>query len=170
MPNLFIVRGQQSAVELAAALLPSRASTADRSAAAAALAAANPTVDLDRLRPGAVLVVPASIERLRRGAADDPAGDAADALLRQVREDLGALLDAAAGAEQVAAQERREAFELLDGPELARFADDRLLSGVTKQLRAGLKAEEEAAGSGPADLKEAVAVWQAELKQLRGLL
>ena len=57
MPNLFIVRGQQSAVELAAALLPSRASTADRSAAAAALAAANPTVDLDRLRPGAGLVV-----------------------------------------------------------------------------------------------------------------
>jgi hypothetical protein len=170
MPNLFVVRGQQSSAELAAALLPSRHTAADRTAAEAALTTANPTVDLQRLRPGMVLVVPASIDRLRRGAADDPAGDAADALLQQVRQDLASLVEAEEGAEGVAAQERAQAWELLDGPEVARFGRDQVLAAAAKQLRAELKAEEAAAGEGTAALREAVAGWQSELKELRELL
>lgn len=170
MPNLFVVRGQQTPAELAVSLLPSRATAADRDAAMAALVAANPTVDLDRLRPGMVLVVPASIERLRRGAADDPAGDAADALLRQLRESLAALAEAEDRAQETAALERKEAMELLEGPEIARFADDRFLAGAVKSLRQELRSEEATAGEGAAALREAIEGWQADLKGLRGLL
>jgi hypothetical protein len=170
MPNLFIVGDQQTAAALATALLPSRHTAADRAAAVATLVAANPTVDLERLRPGTVIVVPATIERLRRGAADDPAGDAADALMAQVRQGMGSLVAAAEQAAEASAGQRAETRKLLDGPEVSRLAGDRLLAGNIKSLQEDMAVSEKAEAEQGDALRAAVDGWQSDLKQLRELL
>jgi hypothetical protein len=170
MPNLFVVGDQHSAAAITAALLPARHTAAERLAAIAALQDANPTLALDRLRPGMLLVVPDTIERLRRDAADDPAGDAADALLDQVREGLASLVQAAALAEQQTAEERKETFALLDGPDVSRLADDDLLARNIESVRKTLDQQEAAMEEQRVELRKAVDEWLGDVKELRGLL
>lgn len=170
MPNLFIVEHQRDAAAIAARLLPTRASAANRRAAVEALREANPTLDLDRLHPGAVVVVPPAVGRLRRNAADDPAGDTADALIDEARTGLQALVAAAKDAEEQAAAERERTRALLDSREVARLRQDRLLAANVESLREELAAEEEHSEERLAEVTKAVAGWEADLKALRGLL
>lgn len=170
MPNLFIIDDQTDAAALVTRLLPSRANAADRVAAEEALRAANPTLDLRRLRPGMVIVVPPTIERLRRGAADDPAGDAAGDLVDEVRAALEALEAAAKDAQERAAGERQEAFALLDGPVVSRLAGDQLLAANIESVRQAMKADEAAGPDQVAALRQSLDQWQADLKALRELL
>lgn len=170
MPNFFIVENQPDVAAVAARLLPTRASAALRRTAAEALRVANPTLDFERLRPGAVVVVPPEVGRLRRNAADDPAGDTADALIDEARAGLTALVAAAEAAEEQAASERKGTRELLDSREVARLSQDRLLAGNVESLREVLAQEEERSGERLEAVKQAVDGWEADLKALRGLL
>lgn len=170
MPNLFIVENQGDLAAVAARLLPSRASAANRRAAAEALRAANPTLDFERLRAGEVVVVPRDIGRLRRNVADDPAGDTADGLIAEAQTGLRALVDAAQEAEQQAAEERRETRDLLDSRAVQRLANDSQLSANIDALKRKLAAEEEQSDERLAVVQESVDGWEADLKALRGLL
>ncbi len=170
MPNLFIVDNQRDAAAIAARLLPNRASAASRRLAVEALREANPTLDFDRLRPGAVVVVPPEVGRLRRNAADDPAGETADALIGEARAGLQALLAAAEAAEEQAAAARDATRRLLDSRDLARLSADALLGANMEALKGALAEEEEQSDERLTAVKEAVDGWQADLKALRGLL
>lgn len=170
MPNLFIVDTQRDAAAVAARLLPTNASAANRRALVEALRDANPTLDLDRLRPGAVVVVPPRVGRLRRNAADDPAGDTADSLIDEARSGLQSLVTAAEAAEAQAAEQRERTRGLLDGQDLQPLARDRLLAANVESLRKVLAQEDERSDKRLAEVTAAVAGWEADLKALRGLL
>ena len=170
MPNFFIVDDQRDVAAIAARLLPTRASAANRRVAAEALLAANPTLDFDRLRAGAVVVVPPEVGSLRRNAAEDPAGNTADALITQARAGLDALAAAADESEQQAAAQREATRALLDGRDVARLSQDRTLAANVESLREVLAEEESHSDERLTAVQQSVAGWEADLKALRHLL
>src|SRR5690349_14540191 len=103
MTNVFVVRTEQNLTDLTGAILKARSSAATRQAAVAALRAANPSLDLDRIRPGTVVLVPA-LEGVRGSVAGaDPVSDVGADLVQRVR----SAVDGLAGGVEAAEEERQ---------------------------------------------------------------
>lgn len=177
MPQLVVVREQLDLDALTASLLTSRAGAARRAAAAAEIRRANPTLDLSRLAPGTVVVVP-EVEGLRRdlttAAADDAADDApaaaADHLVEQVSAGVAALLEEGKLAQARAERERDETRRLLDGPDVDRLRGVAGLAETVDSLRGRLEEEQEESRRTQEVLEASAAAWARELEELRRLL
>jgi hypothetical protein len=171
MPNLFVVTDQKDLESVASHLLRGRVSAANRAAALDALRLANPTLDLDRLSPGAVVVVPADLPGLRRDASDDAIGAAATDLFDPVTSGLAALVTAVDDAERTRRLEQRDAEVLLDSEIVRRMASsDRQLAATIEEARATFEADAVQAKEQRAALKRASGRWAEELEALRLLL
>lgn len=169
MPKLFIVGDQADAREISVALIGARFGDAKRDAVIDALRRANPGVDLDRPRPGMVLVVP----KLPDDVADrsvDPVDASLDELLERSREDVTQLPAGADAAEERRRVAGKESRAVLASPEV------RKLAGRVPQLKQNaatvakqLDVEDEEAEQEVANVREAVERWLAELEELRAL-
>ena len=168
MPKLFVITDQADALALSHAVIGSRVGDVKRQAAIEALRRANPGVDLDRLRPGMVIVVPDLPDVVDRAV--DPVDASLDDLLERSREQVMALL---AGADEAEVHRRREAEasrELLGSPDIRR------LSGRIPRLKenaaaaaARLEQEDRNAEQDATAIREAVERWLPELEKLRAL-
>lgn len=134
---------------------------------------ANPGVDLDKLQPGTVLVVPDLPELKARGdiTLDDGVVKAADIALANATETLDGLVEAATRQRKEAAAERRRVAKVIDAGELRETADR--IPGLLADLemaRRALEEDEVADKVHAAALKKAQAQWAADLKAFRELL
>lgn len=170
MPNLFVVTDQPNLSALATAVLRGRTSMATRTAALDAIRLANPTLDLDRLRPGAVVVIPA-VPGVRPAATDDPVAEVADDLIGRVRDGLAALTEADGRGEESRRLDQKDAFELFDSGLVQRLARSEPQVGENiASVRAAFEQENVEAKRHGSDLRKAVDGWGADLDVLRGLL
>jgi len=169
MPKLFIVGDHADAHAISVAIIGTRFGDAKRDAVIAALRRANPGLDLDRPRPGMILVVPELADDVPDRAAD-PVDASLDELLERSREEIVQLLagaDAAEGERRLEAKASRTVLE---------SADVRRLAGRMPQLKENmaaasrqLDAEDAEAEQGSAALRESVERWIGELEELRKL-
>jgi hypothetical protein len=171
MSKLFVVGEQRTLADLAPALLRSRVSKKVRESALDALARANPGLDLDRLKPGTVVVVPA-VEGLRSEVRDgDPVHRAVEEMVVQVRDGIETLVAAAEAAEEARAADRKNAQELLGSSMVERLSSQsEELKGNVESARATLKNDDGDARRQLASLHEAAQEWSAGLDELRSLL
>ncbi|MBA2695419.1 MAG: hypothetical protein H0U62_06145 [Actinobacteria bacterium] len=162
---LFVVKDQANLEELSRAVLRARPSRVVREAAAAAIRAANPTIDLDHLWPGTVLVIP-TLEGARTNEAD-PTGAPAEEMRAAVGELLVAL---AAGHDQAAAEAEREreaALSVISSAEVRRLADSSPeLRAAVDSWRETAKLDAATTKRQTAALKEAVEIWNQQLNEL----
>lgn len=169
MPKLFVTSDQTDSQALVRALLGGRVGAARREAAIAELRRANPGLDLDRLRPGLIVVVPDEVE----------AGDRADDAVRDSVADLvsrAAVATKELPAEADRAEERRRA-EADEVRAMLGSAEVRRLVPNSPQLRQNLasvareldKQDAEANESRDA-LARATVGWTAELEALAKLV
>jgi hypothetical protein len=129
------------------------------------LRAANPHLDLDRLSPGAVVVVPDV-----PGAAAGPDDEATTVTV--LPGNLDAVLASAGGAATRAVdlgEARKELVRQLGSSQLAKATKgDELLRAEVTRLNEAVAEEQRRAGQWQAALTAAVPVWQAGLDALRG--
>ncbi len=171
MPKLFVVGAQKNLAELMPALLKSRTSATVRATALDAIKRANPSLDLDRITPGTVVVVPA-VEGIKPSLrADDPVDQVADDLAERVREGIGALVAATKAAGETHQLEWQEAQELLGSSLVQRLASQsQELAANVDSARATIKADASDGRRQLAELAEAADGWTAELDALRRLM
>jgi hypothetical protein len=155
--------------DLAGVVLRKRSAAATRASALEAIRAANPGLDLDRIEPGTVVLLP-DVEGVRPAAAGEPVHDTAGDLIARVKDGIGALLGAGEAAEEQRRIERREAEELLADPVVKELSSQvpELLANL-KSVRTSLDAEDADAGQAMEALRESVDAWAAELETLGGL-
>ena len=165
-----VVSDQLDLDAVAATVLRSRVAKATRASALVAIADANPGVDLTRLRPGLVLVIPpVAGVRVPKGGADDLAGGL-DELLGRTQEALAPLPEQAVAQHEQAERDLRETKELLGSDAVGRLLDQ--VPGLREKAAGVLAtAEQDArdAAEHTAVAKEATAGWLEELAELRGL-
>lgn len=165
---IVVVEQEKDLSALTSRLLRARTSKAATERAERAIREANPGVDLDRLRPGTVLVVPPLKEALVDTG--DRLGPAVDALVDQLTTELTALETATEVALAEEAAERATVTELVRSVEGRRgVRGESTVKDVLAQLRGTLQADESAAGRRTAELQEAVRHWQQDLDTLRQL-
>ena len=169
MPKLFIVGDHADAHAISVAIIGTRFGDARRDAVIAALRRANPGIDLDRPRPGMILVVPPLADDVTDRAAD-PVDSSLDELLERSRDEVMQLL---AGAD--AAEERRR-LDAKQSRTVLESADVRRLAGRMPQLKENmaaasrqLDADDAEAEQDAAALRESVERWLGELDALRQL-
>lgn len=170
MPNLFVVGNQKSLAELAPALLRPRTSVTVRESAFEAIRRANPSLDLDRIHPGTVIVVP-PVAGTRSAATDDPARRAADQLVERVRAGLESLVAATESAEEQRGVEKKQVQELFGTAQVKRLAAAvPELAANIESVRGGFKEDDVAARKQLKDVHESADLWAKDLETLRGLL
>jgi hypothetical protein len=171
MPKLFVVGAQKTLAELAPALLRSRIPARVRDSALDAIRRANPGLDLDRITPGTVVLVP-EVEGLRPALRETgPVDQVADDLVSQVRDGLEALVAAADAAEEARAAEKRDSQELLASSLVQRLsAQSAELAANVDSVRATHKRDDVDGRRQLAQLHEAAQEWGADLETLRSLL
>ena len=134
---------------------------------------ANPGVDLDKLQPGTILVVPDLPELKARGniTLDDGVMKAADFALANATEALDGLVETAARQRREAGVERRRIAKAMDAGEVREIADR--IPGLLEDLemaRRALEADEAVEKEHAAALKKAQGQWTEDLKAFRELL
>lgn len=171
MPNLFVVTDQPDLTALAAHVLKSRISAGQRSTALEALTRANPHLDFERLTPGTVVVIPDDAPGLKGNVSNDPAGDAADDLVRRVAEGVSALVEGSELAERARREEQKEDGAIAQNPLVQRLAkEDKPLAANIEALLRSFEADDVAAKDQRAALRTAAAAWEEDLQALRSLL
>lgn len=171
MPKVFVITDQRDLAALASQLLTSRTRAATRVAALDALRRANPALNLDRLSPGTVVIIPPEVPGMRPAAGSDPAGEALDDLTARVGEGLTALREGFDTAGERRHVERDLANALFDSEVVQRLAHgDRLLGENIAAVVHTLDADEAQADEQRAALDEAIAEWGNDLEALRKLL
>lgn len=167
--SLVVVAQEKNVKDLAARLLRADASKAVTERAVKALRAANPTLDLDRLTPGTVVVVPALEEARGRGERDDVARGGIAEVVEALAEQITALSAQAASAEDDDAGLRKQAAEILSDPAVERASQHEAVKALVGSLGADLEAEEEAAAARQEAMTAAAKAWTADLAALRKL-
>jgi hypothetical protein len=169
MPNLFVVGTRANLDELAPSLLKARLSAGARASALDAIRRANPSLDLDDIAAGTVVVVPA-VEGVRP-AADDPAASFADDLVDSVARGVELAAGVADAAEERRVAEKKEVQALLGTAAVARLAESvPELAANIESVRAAFRDDDKAAKQQLAAMKAAQEVWKEDLATLRGLL
>ncbi|MER7953717.1 hypothetical protein [Streptomyces sp. NPDC096030] len=162
---IVVVEQEKTVAALVSRLVKARTPKAAKEQAAQAIREANPGLDLDRLRPGMIVVVP----RLDEARDHDP--DLVDAalygLIEQVRRELDALVLAAQSAETDAKAELAAMREVI-GDEAVQTAaqQDDTLQGYVDGLPAALDQEEQTVSEVTASLINGIEQWYTDLDDL----
>lgn len=166
MPNLFVVGTERNLDAVADVVLRKRTAVATRAAALDAIRAANPGLDLDRIHPGTVVLVP-EVTGVRPAAAGEPVHDTAGDLVARVQDGIAALMAAGEAAEEQRRIERREAEEVFGDPAVKKLSSKvPELAANLKSVRTALKAEDAEAGQGLESLRGSADAWAADLETL----
>lgn len=139
---------------------------------AAAIRAANPHADLDRLEPGTVLTIPDAPNLKVRGelSLGETLENAIEGLSEVGKNALEHVAATAKTREAEAAEERKQLTKALESKELeAAASKDEALAADLDAVREGVAEEEERAGKRAAALEQAKAEWTKELDALKGL-
>lgn len=169
MPNLFVVRAERNLADLADAVLRKRTPAATRESALEAIRAANPGLDLDRIDPGTVVLLPA-VKGVRPVAAGEPVHDTAADLVARVKEGIAALLAAGEAAEEQRRHDRHEAEEIFADPVLKSLSSQvPELAANVKSTRKALEAEDAGAEQAMDSLRRSADDWTADLEALSSL-
>lgn len=164
--RVIVVRDEKNARALAGRLLKARTSQAATTRAIAAIRDANPGLDLDKLRPGDVVLVP-ELAGARKAVGDVLAPEL-DALAEQVHAGLGALERATASAREALQEEIRRSVQVIGEVSEFATADPRLAANIKSVKRTldedGTADEEQAVA-----LNNALETWSKDLTRLRRL-
>lgn len=169
MPNLFVVGAERNLDALADVVLRKRTAVATRASALEAIRAANPGLDLDRIDPGTVVLLP-DVKGVRPVAAGEPVHDTAGDLVARVKDGIGALLAAGEGAEEQRRIEHHEAEEVFGDPVVKKLSSQvpELVANV-KSARKSLEAEDAGAEQAQESLRQSADAWAADLEALGSL-
>ncbi len=169
MPNLFVVGAERNLDALADVVLRKRTAVATRASALEAIRAANPGLDLDRIDPGTVVLLP-DVKGVRPVAAGEPVHDTAGDLVARMKDGIGALLAAGEAAEEQRRIERHEAEEVFGDPVVKKLSSQvpELVANL-KSVRTSLDAEDAEAGQAMESLRQSVDAWAADLEALGSL-
>ena len=169
MPNLFVVTDEADLAGLARSVLKPRTTPAVREVAIDAIRRANPALDLERLRPGMVVVIPPVPGT--RPAADDPAGKAVGDLVARIQDGMEALVRGAEAGLAARDAERRESRDLFESAIVQQLAANTPeIARNIESVEAAFEEDDTGAKRAMGDLREALDGWAADLDGLRGLL
>lgn len=162
---IVVVDQEKTVLALATRLLRARTPRAARERAVRAIREANPGLDLDRLRPGTILVVPRLKEA--RGDADDVVADALAGYADRIRESLDTLAEAARGALGHDQAERDQTAEVFEAEEVRRAAGtDEMLRATLERLRVSLEDDRDSASRRTDTLLAGIERWSTDLDDL----
>ena len=169
MPNLFVVGAERNLDALADVVLRKRTAFATRASALEAIRAANPGLDLDRIDPGTVVLLP-DVKGVRAVSADEPVHDTTGDLVARVMDGIGALLVAGEAAEEQRRIERHEAEEVLGDPVVKKLSSQvpELVANL-KSVRSALQAEDAEAEQDMESLRQSARDWAEDLAKLGSL-
>lgn len=169
MPNLFVVGAERNLDALADVVLRKRTAVATRASALEAIRAANPGLDLDRIDPGTVVLLP-DVKGVRPVAADEPVHDTAGDLVARMKDGIGELLAAGEAAEEQRRIERHEAEEVFGDPVVKKLSSQvpELVANL-KSVRKSLEAEDAGAEQAQESLRQSADDWAADLEALGSL-
>ena len=167
MPKLFVVTNQKPSGHRPRRCSPAAPARAARDKAIAAIRAANPNLDLDRLSPGDVVVIPA-VTGLRR-AAEDPVGEVGKPLAERVRDGLASLSSTASRARSRGSRQEGGAGALPERGAEAALAVEPLIAEYVEINRAQFRQDDAEAKRQLGELRSAAAGWSEDLDALRDL-
>jgi hypothetical protein len=170
---VIVVGTEKNFAALRPRLLTGRVSTAAVSEITAAIGAANPDVNLDRLEPGTIITVPDDLPHVSvRGevSLDETTRSAIEGVVNAGGAALEQLAAAAAASERAGAAERKSLTKSLAAKEVAAAArKDKALGADLEATRQAIADEDAQAKERAAALKQAQADWTAELAALQEL-
>ncbi|MFD8011460.1 hypothetical protein [Streptomyces sp. NPDC058955] len=164
---IVVVEQEKTLAALVTRLLKTRTAKAVKEKAAQAIRAANPGLDLDRPRPGMIVVVP----RLDEASDDtDWVDESLDLFLSQVSGELDTLVEAAHSALMAEKAELDTTARVLDVTEVQDAAqNDPLLQEILVQLRSSIDADAEAAVEKTDILTNGIEQWFTDIDDLSTL-
>jgi hypothetical protein len=170
---VIVVGTEKNFAALRPRLVEGKVSTAAVSEISAAVRAANPHANLDRLEPGTVLTIPDDTPHVSvRGevSLDDTTRAAIEGLANAGAASLEELVAAATAAEREATAERKALAKALEAKEIdAAVRRDKSLGPDVKAAQQAVADEDAAANDRAAALKKAQADWTSELEALKAL-
>jgi len=171
MTNVFVVGTEQNLTDLTGSILKARSSVTTRESAIAALRAANPGLDLDRIRPGTVVLVP-PLDGVRVSVAGaDPVTDVGTDLVQRVQAAVDGLAGGAEAAEEERQLEKKSVQELLGSSAVKRAAaQSPALAANVESVRATFKQDDAEAKRQLAAVRESAGSWAGDLEALMSLL
>ncbi len=171
---VIVVGTEKNFAALKPRLVTGRVSTAAVSEITAAIRAANPRVDLDKLEPGTILTIPEDVPHVEvRGdvSLDDTTRSAIEGLTNAGAAALDELAAAAAASAKEATAERKALAKSLAAKEVdAAGRKDKALGLDVKAAEQAIADEDARAKDRAAALKQAQADWKAELAALKQLV
>jgi len=166
---LIVVEQEENAAALVARLLRARTSKSAAERAVSALRESNPGLDLDRLTPGTIVVVPEL--KGARASVGDLAGPAAAGVVDPLKASLTALSDGARAALETDRAQRAETAGVFDAEEVRQAAErDPVLRDVLEALRRTLGEDDERAVRSTDALLAEIDGWNQDLDRLGRLL
>jgi hypothetical protein len=172
MPVL-VVGTEKNFAALRPRLFTGRVSTRDARGVAAAIRAANPDINLDRLEPGTVLTVPEGVGARvgRELSLDQSVPEALGALANEASAVLDELVAAAKAREREDASERRSLAKALRSKEVqAAMRQEPALKRDVEAVRKAVDDEEAGSKERLAGVERARKEWLAEIDELKALL
>ena len=170
---VIVVGTEKNFAALRPRLISGRVSTAAVSEISAAVRAANPHADLDKLQPGTILTVPDDLPHVSvRGdvSFDDTTRGAIEGLTNAGATALEELAAAARTLESEGTAERKLLAKSLTGNEIiVATRKDKALAADVKATQQAIADEDAKAKQRAAALKQAQADWSAELEALKKL-
>jgi hypothetical protein len=170
---VIVVGTEKNFAALKSRLVTGRVSTVAVGEITAAIAAANPHVNLDKLEPGTILTVPEDVPHVSVPgdvSLDDTTRSAIEGLANAGAAALDELTAAAAAREGEGTAERKALTKSLAAKEVdAAARKDKALGTDVKAAQEAIAAEDAAAKTRAAALKKAQADWSAELAALKQL-
>jgi hypothetical protein len=170
---VIVVGTEKNFAALRPRLITGRVSTQVVSEISAAVRAANPHANLDKLEPGTVLTVPDDLPHVsveREVSLDDTTREAIEGLTNEGASILDELVAAATAREGEGTAERRALAKALTGKEVEEAArKDKALGADVGAVQQEVEDEEARAKQRVAALKQAQADWKTELTALKAL-
>jgi hypothetical protein len=165
---IVVVKQEKTLAALTARLLKARTSKAAKERAAHAIREANPGLDLDRLRPGTVVVVPRLAEA--RDDSSDLVVAALGPFFDHIRTELESLTDTARSALEADQDEREATASVLEADEVRAAAqNDPVLAETLERLRSTLADDGDIAVDNTDNLLNGIEQWFSDLDDLSTL-